>query len=193
MQSFKFQYSVPGLICNLKLNTFNSTKCQSEEQSVRSQSVQSWRSPQVKLSHGHSKSVRRFKSKLANLLHLSKTCESRKLCNSRLTFSSLLYLLGPFGRPPGPLLLLLLGPAPVEVLHHHPHKHVEDEKPDQEEEGYEVEQAPLVVIFLGLKVCPVLFTDEAIPLVHNQYVLNFLVSHKKKQFWQSWWVISMGH
>ena len=38
----------------------------------------------------------------------------------------------------------------MEVLHDHPHEHVEYEKAHEEEEGDEVDQAPLVVVLLGL-------------------------------------------
>ena len=41
-------------------------------------------------------------------------------------------------------------PAAMEVLHDHPHEHVEYEKAHEEEEGDEVDQAPLVVVLLGL-------------------------------------------
>jgi hypothetical protein len=39
----------------------------------------------------------------------------------------------------------------VEVLNDDPHKHVEDEEADKEQEGDEVEEAPFVKILLGLK------------------------------------------
>ncbi len=39
----------------------------------------------------------------------------------------------------------------MEVLNNDPHKHVEDEEADKEQEGDEVEQAPFVKILLGLK------------------------------------------
>ena len=68
-----------------------------------------------------------------------------------LTSPPLLDLLGPLGRSPCPLLLLLLRPATVEVLHDHAHKHVEDEEADEQEEGDEVDQPPLVEILARLR------------------------------------------
>ena len=67
-----------------------------------------------------------------------------------LTSPPLLDLLGPLDGPRGALLLLLLGAAPVEVLHHDPHEHVEHEEADQQQEGDEVQQAPLVVVLARL-------------------------------------------
>ena len=68
-----------------------------------------------------------------------------------LTPSSLLDLLGSLDGPGRPLLLLLLRPAPVEVLHDDTHEHVEDEEANQEQEGDEVEETPLVVVLSGLQ------------------------------------------
>lgn len=34
----------------------------------------------------------------------------------------------------------------MEVLHHHPHEHVKHKEADNEEEGYEVEEHPGVVV-----------------------------------------------
>ena len=56
------------------------------------------------------------------------------------------------GRAPRLLLSLLIGPALVEVLNDHAHKHVEHKEPDQEQERDEVEQAPLVVVAPRLQV-----------------------------------------
>ena len=67
-----------------------------------------------------------------------------------LTSPPLLDLLGPLDGSRGALLLLLLGAAPVEVLHHDPHEHVEHEEADQQQEGDEVQQAPLVVVLARL-------------------------------------------
>ena len=67
-----------------------------------------------------------------------------------LTSPPLLDLLGPLDGPRGSLLLLLLGAAPVEVLHHDPHEHVEHEEADQQQEGDEVQQPPLVVVLARL-------------------------------------------
>ena len=39
----------------------------------------------------------------------------------------------------------------MEVLHDDPHEHVEDEEPHEEEEGDEVDQAPLVEVLAGLE------------------------------------------
>ena len=68
----------------------------------------------------------------------------------KLTSAALLNLLGPLGRPQGPLLLLLLCPASVKVLHHDADEHVEHEEADEEQEGDEVDQAPLVEVLTGL-------------------------------------------
>ena len=74
------------------------------------------------------------------------------LSTQLLTPSSLLDLLGPLDGPGRPLLLLLLRPAAVEVLHDDTDEHVEDEEPNQEQEGDEVEKTPLVVVLSGLLV-----------------------------------------
>lgn len=52
--------------------------------------------------------------------------------------------------PPTGLLGFLVLTALVEVLHHHPDEHVEDEEADNEEEGDEVEEHPGVVVLAGL-------------------------------------------
>ena len=57
----------------------------------------------------------------------------------QLTPPPLLDLLGPLDGSRRPLLLLLLGATPVEVLHHHTDEHVEHEEADQEQERDEVE------------------------------------------------------
>ena len=67
-----------------------------------------------------------------------------------LTAPPLLYLLGSLGRPEGALLLLLLGPAPVKVLHDDADEHVQHEEADEEQERDEVDQAPLVEVLPGL-------------------------------------------
>lgn len=47
---------------------------------------------------------------------------------------------------------------PVEVLDDDPHEHVEYEEADEEQEGDEVEQTPLVVVTLRLQYkCPTVF------------------------------------
>ena len=74
------------------------------------------------------------------------------LSNRLLTPSSLLDLLGSLDSPGRSLLLLLLRPAPVEVLHDDTDEHVEDEEAHQEQEGDEVEKTPLVVVLSGLLV-----------------------------------------
>ena len=69
-----------------------------------------------------------------------------------LTPSSLLDLLGSLDGPGRSLLLLLLRPAPVEVLHDDTDEHVEDEEANQEQEGDKVEQPPLIEVLSWLKV-----------------------------------------
>ena len=71
---------------------------------------------------------------------------------NELTPSPLLDLLGSLDGPGRPLLLLLLRPAPVEVLHDDTDEHVEDEEPNKEQEGDGVEKTPLVVVLSGLLV-----------------------------------------
>ena len=70
---------------------------------------------------------------------------------TQLTPSPLLDLLGSLDGPGCPLLLLLLRPAPVEVLHDDTNEHVEDEEANQEQEGDEVEKTPLIVVLSGLQ------------------------------------------
>lgn len=69
--------------------------------------------------------------------------------------TSHLFLLTPslFLQPAKPLLLpplgfflLLVLPTLVEILHHHPHKHVEDEESHNKQEGDEVEEHPRIVV-----------------------------------------------
>ena len=84
--------------------------------------------------------------------------------NTRLlTPSSLLDFLGPLDGPGRSLLLLLLRAAAVEVLHDDTDEHVEDEEANQEEEGDEVEKAPLIVVLSGLLVDP----DSIQAVVHD--------------------------
>ena len=70
---------------------------------------------------------------------------------AQLTPSPLLDLLGPLDGPGRPLLLLLLGATPVEVLHHDSYEHVQDEEADEEKERDEVEKSPLVVVLFWLQ------------------------------------------
>lgn len=70
--------------------------------------------------------------------------------NSRLTSSLLLKFLCPLGRPSCLLLLLLFLSTPVKVLHHDSDKHVQHEEAHQQQEGDEVEEPPLGVVFNGL-------------------------------------------
>ena len=70
---------------------------------------------------------------------------------NELTPSPLLDLLGSLDGPSRPLLLLLLSPAPVEVLHDDTDEHVKDEEANQEEERDEVEKTPLIVVLSGLQ------------------------------------------
>ena len=70
---------------------------------------------------------------------------------TKLTPSPLLDLLGSLDGSGRPLLLLLLRPAPVEVLHDDTDEHVEDEEANQEEERDEVKKTPLIVVLSGLK------------------------------------------
>lgn len=69
--------------------------------------------------------------------------------------TSHLFLLTPslFLQPAKPLLLpplgfffLLVLPTLVEILHHDPHEHVEDEEGHDQQEGDEVEEHPRVVV-----------------------------------------------
>ena len=71
-------------------------------------------------------------------------------CHMRSRRGIFFKLLGPLGRSPCPLLLLLLRPATVEVLHDHAHKHVEDEEANEQEEGDEVDQPPLIEVLARL-------------------------------------------
>lgn len=52
----------------------------------------------------------------------------------------------PFFLPPLGLFLLLVLPTLVEILHHHPHKHVEDEEGHNQQERNEVEEHPWIVV-----------------------------------------------
>ena len=70
---------------------------------------------------------------------------------AKLTSPPLLDLLCPLGSPPGPLLLLLLRSAAVEVLHHDTHEHVQHEEAHQKEERDEVDEAPLVEVLARLQ------------------------------------------
>jgi hypothetical protein len=63
------------------------------------------------------------------------------------TSPPLFYLLGPFGCSSGPLFLLLLGSASVEVFDNNTNKHVEDKEANQEKEGDEVDQTPFIKVF----------------------------------------------
>lgn len=69
--------------------------------------------------------------------------------------TSHLFLLTPslFLQPAKPLLLpplcfflLLMLPTLVEVLHHYPHKHVEDKEGHDQQEGDEVKEHPWIVV-----------------------------------------------
>lgn len=40
----------------------------------------------------------------------------------------------------------------MEVFDDHPHEHIENEKADQQQERYEVQQSPLVVVYYRLQV-----------------------------------------
>ena len=69
----------------------------------------------------------------------------------RLTSPPLFDFLCSLGRPSRPLLLLLLGSTPVEVLYHHSHEHVQNKKTHQQEKRNEVDQPPFVEVFTGLE------------------------------------------
>lgn len=72
-----------------------------------------------------------------------RTDQTLRLC---LTPSLLLQATQALLLPPARLLGLLVLPALVEVLYHHPHEHVEHKEADNEEEGDEVEEHPGVVV-----------------------------------------------
>ena len=69
-----------------------------------------------------------------------------------LTSPSLLNLFCSLGCASRPLLLLLLGSAPVEVLHHHSNEHVQHKEADEEEKRDEVNKTPFIVVLLWLLV-----------------------------------------
>ena len=79
-----------------------------------------------------------------------------------LTSSPLLDLFCSLCSPSGSLLLLLLRPAPVEVLHHHSDEHVQNKEANEKEERYEVNETPFVVVLLRLLVQP----DSVQAVVH---------------------------
>lgn len=56
-----------------------------------------------------------------------------------LTSSPLLHLQGSFGGSPDSLFLLLLLSTPVKIFYDYTDEHVEYEKSDEQDEGYEVE------------------------------------------------------
>lgn len=94
---------------------------------------------------GKKKKRRRFFSENLGL----RTDQTLRLC---LTPSLLLQAAQALLLPPARLLSLLVLPALVEVLHHHPHEHVEHKEADDEEEGDEVEEHPGVVVGYRLEV-----------------------------------------
>lgn len=94
---------------------------------------------------GKKKKRRRFFSENLGL----RTDQTLRLC---LTPSLLLQAAQALLLPPARLLSLLVLPALVEVLHHHPHEHVEHKEADDEEEGDEVEEHPGVVVGHRLEV-----------------------------------------
>ena len=70
---------------------------------------------------------------------------------SELTSSSLFNLLGSLDGSGSSLFFLLFSSAPMKVLHDDSNKHVENKETNQEQERYEVEQPPLIVVLFWLK------------------------------------------
>lgn len=94
----------------------------------------------------------------------------------QLTSSLFLHLESTLCGSPNLLLFFLLFAAPMEILHHHPHEHVQHKKPNQQNESNKIQQTPLIEIHNRLLID----TDRIQTGVHNVHPAVTRRQHKQR-------------